>query len=179
MFTFLLSRRTTALTPRASLRMYSVLTSGSLASDSTSAEVALAEDRSSDLTQIRPEGDVVTAAIVSGAPSELSVRPVRIIRPSPSTMQSAKATSHHWRIDWDILPGGGRYENPLMGWAASSDYVQGTHIKFKTQEDAIHFCQKQGYPYYVQEPHQPKFKPKSYSDNFLYSTGPLRHIRTK
>jgi NADH dehydrogenase (ubiquinone) Fe-S protein 4 len=40
-------------------------------------------------------------------------------------MQSAKATSHHWRIDWDVLPGSSKFENPLMGWAASADFMQG------------------------------------------------------
>jgi len=167
------------------LRSYSVLTSSGLApsssifADPTSSEAALAERKSVQVTPARPEDDVVAAGIVSGGPNELAVRPARIFRPSPTTMQSAKATTHHWRIDWDILPSGGQYENPLMGWAASSDYLQGTHIKFKSKADAIHFCQKQGYPYYIQEPHQQKFKSKSYSNNFLYSPGQLRLVRTK
>lgn len=72
-----------------------------------------------------------------------------------------------WRIDFDILQGGGRWENPLMGWASSyatvlsvqrsvtdiytypnvfnsADFMQGTSMKFKTKEDAIHFAEKQG-----------------------------------
>lgn len=31
-----------------------------------------------------------------------------------------------------------------MGWASSSDAVQGTHVKFDSKEDAIHFAEKQG-----------------------------------
>lgn len=50
---------------------------------------------------------------------ELHRRPVRIFMPTNSTTQSAKGNSHHWRIDWDILAGGGKWENPLMGWASS------------------------------------------------------------
>lgn len=50
---------------------------------------------------------------------ELHHRPVRIYRPAPPVTQSAKTNSHHWRIDWDILPGSNRWENPLMGWASS------------------------------------------------------------
>lgn len=92
----------------------------------------------------RPEGSVVQAGVVSGAPDELHRRPVRIYRPAVPSTSSAKYTSHHWRLDWDILQGGGRWENPLMGWASSADYVQGTHVKFNTKEDAIHFCEKQG-----------------------------------
>jgi len=35
-------------------------------------------------------------------------------------MQSGGAKGEKWRIDFDTLPGGGRWENPLMGWASSS-----------------------------------------------------------
>lgn len=45
------------------------------------------------------------------------------------------------------------------------DY-RGTHIKFKTKQDAINFAEKQGYPYFVQEPQHARIPPKSYSDNF-------------
>lgn len=31
-----------------------------------------------------------------------------------------------------------------MGWQSSGDPMQGTHIFFKTKEDAIHFAEKQG-----------------------------------
>ncbi|KAM0754227.1 hypothetical protein T439DRAFT_298709 [Meredithblackwellia eburnea MCA 4105] len=127
----------------------------------------------------RPDGALPLAGVVSGAPDEIHRRPVRIYRPSAPSTQSAKGTSHHWRIDWDILQGAGRWENPLMGWASSADYMQGTHIKFKTKEDAIHFCEKQGYGYYVQEPHKAKFKPKAYALNYLYRPGKLRIIHTK
>ena len=34
-------------------------------------------------------------------------------------MTSGGAKGKRWRLDWDILPGGGRWENPLMGWASS------------------------------------------------------------
>lgn len=76
---------------------------------------------------------------------ELHVRQVRIYRPSAPSTQSAKIQSHHWRLDWDQLQGG-KWENPLMGWASSADYMQGTNVKFNTKEDAIHFCEKQGEP---------------------------------
>ncbi|KAK9896497.1 hypothetical protein P389DRAFT_171688 [Cystobasidium minutum MCA 4210] len=150
--------------------------------DSTSKEVLAAEaaaeaDRA--LTQHRAEGDHVAAAAVSGAPTELTRRPVRIYQPSQESTQSAKATSWHWRIDWDTLPGAGRWENALMGWQSTADYLQGTHLKFNTKQDAINFAEKQGYPYFVQEPKHAKIPPKSYSDNFLYSPGKIRYIRTK
>jgi NADH dehydrogenase (ubiquinone) Fe-S protein 4 len=54
-------------------------------------------------------------------------------------MQSAKGKTKTWKIDWDVLPGVGRWENDLMGWGSSADYVQGTELKFKTSEDAVNF----------------------------------------
>lgn len=42
-------------------------------------------------------------------------------------------------IDWDTLQGAGRWENPLMGWASSGDYMQGTQMAFPTKEEAIAF----------------------------------------
>jgi hypothetical protein len=50
---------------------------------------------------------------------ELRHRAVRIYQPTRNTMQSGGAKGNKWRIDWDILQGGGRWENPLMGWASS------------------------------------------------------------
>ena len=45
--------------------------------------------------------------------------------------------------------------------------MQGTHLWFKTKEDAIHFAEKQGYEYFVQEPNVRAFRPKLYAANFV------------
>jgi NADH dehydrogenase (ubiquinone) Fe-S protein 4 len=82
-------------------------------------------------------------------------------------------------MDWDVLGKGHRWENPLMGWQSSGDYMQGTHLNFKSKEDAINFAEKQGYEYFVQEPNVRKFTPKAYANNFLYTPKKLKHIRTK
>jgi NADH dehydrogenase (ubiquinone) Fe-S protein 4 len=52
-------------------------------------------------------------------PAELRHRMVRIYQPARNTMQSGAGKSERWRIDWDVLLGAGRWENPLMGWASS------------------------------------------------------------
>ncbi|KNZ62575.1 uncharacterized protein VP01_1253g5 [Puccinia sorghi] len=116
------------------------------------------------------EGQVIPAGITSGAPEQLALRPVRIYRPSPTTMQSAKANNHTWVLDWDTLQGAGRWENPLMGWGATADYMQGTNVKFQSSEAAVAFCEKQGWPYFVQAPKSIKFKPKSYSKLRIHKT---------
>jgi NADH dehydrogenase (ubiquinone) Fe-S protein 4 len=82
-------------------------------------------------------------------------------------------------MDWDVLGKGHRWENPLMGWQSTGDHMQGTHLSFKTKEDAIAFAEKQGYEYFVQEPNVRHFAPKAYANNFLYTANKLKHIRTK
>jgi len=59
-------------------------------------------------------------------------------------MQSGSGKTERWRIDFDNLPGGGRWENPLMGWASSADYMQPLRMSFRSKEDAAHFAEKQG-----------------------------------
>ena len=56
----------------------------------------------------------LTSALV-----ELRHRTVRIYKPTRNTMQSGGNKGEKWRIDFDILQGGGRWENPQMGWASS------------------------------------------------------------
>ncbi|KAK4108443.1 hypothetical protein N656DRAFT_739875 [Canariomyces notabilis] len=123
--------------------------------------------------------DVLPAGLLSGAPLELQARTVRIFKPSKPATQSGTNIGQRWRMDWDVLPKGHRWENPLIGWQSSGDHMQGTHINFDTKEDAIAFAEKQGYEYFVQEPNERHFTPKAYANNFLYSPGKLKHIRTK
>jgi len=123
--------------------------------------------------------DVLPAAVISGAPIELQGRTVRIYREAKPATQSGDFRGHQWRLDWDVLGKGHRWENPLMGWQSSGDMMQGTHVNFKSKEDAIHFAEKQDYEYFVQEPNSRKFTPKVYANNFLYSSQKLKHIRTK
>jgi NADH dehydrogenase (ubiquinone) Fe-S protein 4 len=125
------------------------------------------------------EEGALTAGVISGAPLELQARTVRIYKETKPATQSGEWRGERWRMDWDILLKGHRWENPLMGWQSSGDYMQGTHINFKTKEDAIRFADKQGYEYFVQEPNSRKIGVKAYANNFVYSNRKLKHIRTK
>ncbi|KAJ4294741.1 ndufs4 NADH dehydrogenase Fe-S protein subunit [Collariella sp. IMI 366227] len=125
------------------------------------------------------EEGILPAGLVSGAPIELQGRTVRIYKPAKPATQSGTAKASRWRMDWDVLGKGHRWENPLMGWQSSADAMQGTHLSFGTKEAAIAFAEKQGYEYFVQEPNVRAFAPKAYANNFLYSPGKLKHIRTK
>ncbi|KII86758.1 hypothetical protein PLICRDRAFT_55666 [Plicaturopsis crispa FD-325 SS-3] len=143
-----------------------------VASESKTAAVASKEDH--DIAAPLPK-DVMTAEVISGAPEQLRHRAVRIFQPARNTMQSGTAKTDRWRIDFDILQGGGRWENPLMGWASSADYMQGTRITFKSKEDAVHFAEKQG----RQPPVVKRVPPKNYAENYLYKPNKLRIARTK
>lgn len=159
--------------PRACVR--------SIASDAPSQPVQTRDPAEKESQQISQpiQGEVFTADVVSGAPGELRHRAVRIYQPTRNTMQSGPGKSERWRIDWDILQGGGRWENPLMGWASSADYMQGTRISFATKEAAIHFAEKQGWDYYVQPTTVKRIPPKNYAENFVYKPHKLRIMRTK
>jgi len=78
--------------------------------------------------------------------AEIQYRPVRIYKPTKTTMQSAKGKTKRWVLDWDVLQGAGRWENNLMGWASSADYMQGTTMSFHSREEAEAFVslQRQG-----------------------------------
>ncbi|KAK6224157.1 ndufs4 NADH dehydrogenase Fe-S protein subunit [Pestalotiopsis sp. IQ-011] len=125
------------------------------------------------------DNEVLPAAVLSGAPVELQARTVRIYKPTKPATQSGNWGSHHWRMDWDVLGKGHRWENPLMGWQSSADFMQGTHLNFKSKEDAITFAQKQGYEYFVQEPNTRSFTPKAYANNFLYTPNKVKLHRAK
>jgi NADH dehydrogenase (ubiquinone) Fe-S protein 4 len=102
-----------------------------------------------------------------------------IYKPSKTATQSGDWNSHHWRMDWDPLSKGHRWENPLMGWQSSADFMQGTHLNFQTKEDAIRFANKQGYEFFVQEPNERRIIPKAYANQFVHSPKKLKQVRTK
>lgn len=141
-------------------------------------------------------GDSVPAAVLSGAPTDLQARTVRyvspvygtsnialiatsIYKPSKTATQSGNWNASHWLMDWDVLPKGHRWENPVMGWQSSADFMNGHRIQFKTKEDAINFANKQGYEYFVQEPNKRKFVPKAYANLFTHSPKKLKIVLTK
>ncbi|KAK9455678.1 ETC complex I subunit conserved region-domain-containing protein [Dipodascopsis uninucleata] len=143
--------------------------------NSTTAEEKLPAEADKTTSVPTPRYD-----IISGAPVELSTkRTVRIYQRAKTAMQSGTFETKPWRLDWDIDQKLNRWENDMMGWQSSGDYMQATQVKFKSKEDAVRFATNQGWDYYVVEPHKRDFRPKQYATNFLHSPGPLKHIRTK
>lgn len=121
--------------------------------------------------------------LISGAPEELSVsgnRLCRIYKEAKPATQNGFENTKMWRLEWDILGKGNRWENDLTGYQSTADYMQATRLNFTQKDEAIRFAESNGWDYYVVEPSKPKkFKPKEYSANFYHSKGPLKHIFTK
>ncbi len=90
----------------------------------------------------------------------------RIYQPAKTAMQSGRAKTQHWVIDYE--PATRRLPDPLMGWSSAEDTLNQVQLRFDTQEEAIAFAQKHGLDYTVIPPHQRRFKPKSYAENFRY-----------
>lgn len=63
-----------------------------------------------------------------------------------------------------------------MGWGSTADYMQGTSMRFRTREAAIHFAEKQGWSYQVDKVQEARIPPKSYGQcrrTFDYSASSL------
>lgn len=91
---------------------------------------------------------------------------VRILRPAKTAMQSGRAGTRRWVLEY--APATRRDPDPLMGWSSAKDTLNQVRLRFETLEEAIAFAQKRDLDYVVVEPQEPRFRPKSYADNFRY-----------
>ncbi len=88
----------------------------------------------------------------------------RIYRPARNAMQSGQAKSRDWVLEYDTA--GSRRVEPLMGWISSTNTNSQVRMTFDNREDAIAFAQRQGIPFQVMEPREPRRVIKAYADNF-------------
>jgi hypothetical protein len=91
----------------------------------------------------------------------------RIYKPAKTAMQSGKAKTKDWVLDFD--PEKPRDVEPLMGWTSSADMRQQLRLQFDTKEEAIAYCQREGIAFRVIEPKQTTRRAIAYADNFAYS----------
>ena len=90
----------------------------------------------------------------------------RIYQPAKTAMQSGRAGTKRWRLEYDAEQA--REIDPLMGWTSSADMPQQVSLSFESRDHAVAFAEKYGIPYHVEEPHVSAVRPKSYADNFRY-----------
>lgn len=91
---------------------------------------------------------------------------VRIFRPAKTAMQSGRARTHQWVIEFE--PAGAIHNDPLMGWPGALETSAQVKIKFSTKEEALAYAERQGWAATVQEPTERIIRPKSYADNFAF-----------
>jgi hypothetical protein len=91
---------------------------------------------------------------------------VHIYRPAKTAMQSGTAKTLRWVLEYE--PASRREPDPLMGWASADDTLNEVRLRFATLDEAIAFAKKHELDYVVSAPHESRFKPKSYAENFRY-----------
>lgn len=93
-------------------------------------------------------------------------KPARIYRPSKTAMQSGRAKTQSWVLEFE--PSAAKRADPLMGWAGSADTDGQVRLTFDTQDDAIGYAARHGLGYEIAPPKSARVRPKSYADNFKY-----------
>jgi len=92
--------------------------------------------------------------------------PVRIYQPAKTAMQSGRANTLTWRLEF--APSERPHADPLMGWTSSGDTSRQLRLDFATREEAVAFARQRGLAYVLEEAQTRRIRPKSYSDNFRY-----------
>ena len=90
----------------------------------------------------------------------------RIYRPSKTAMQSGRAQTRNWLLEYE--PATRRTPDPLMGWSSAQDTLNEVRMRFPTLDEAVAFAKKHGFDFTIIEPHARTPKAKSYADNFRY-----------
>ena len=91
----------------------------------------------------------------------------RIFRPAKTAMQSGKANTHEWLLEF--APASARVSDPLMGWTQTGDMNGQVRLSFDTREEAVAYAQKRGIAFEVLADAQPKRIVKAYADNFAFT----------
>jgi hypothetical protein len=90
----------------------------------------------------------------------------RIFRPSKTAMQSGKAQSKKWLLEFQASSA--TRPDALMGWTSSMDTNGQVRLSFDSKEEAIAFARSHSIPHQVFEAAEPKRQPRAYSDNFAF-----------
>lgn len=90
----------------------------------------------------------------------------RIYQPPKNAMQSGKALSKVWRLEFE--PARALTPDALMGWISSADTNGQVRMDFDTKDAAIAFAREHGIPHQVIEAPETKRLIKAYSDNFAF-----------
>ena len=90
----------------------------------------------------------------------------RIYSPAKTASQSGKGKTGVWLLEHDATVARG--VEPLMGYTSSSDMMSQVRLTFESSDEAVAYATKHGIAYTVEQPHEPKRRRVSYSDNFKF-----------
>lgn len=88
----------------------------------------------------------------------------RIYRPARTAMQSGKAKTHEWVLQFE--PATARIPDPLMGWTSSDDMNGEVTLRFESKEEAVDYANRHGIAFRLFEARDPRLVIKAYADNF-------------
>jgi hypothetical protein len=91
----------------------------------------------------------------------------RIFRQSKSAMQSGKAKTHDWELEF--APASARVSDPLMGWTTSTDTNGQVKLLFNDLDEAVAYAQRHGIAFEVLPDRVPRKIIKAYADNFAFN----------
>ncbi|MBN9670401.1 ETC complex I subunit [Roseibium aggregatum] len=91
----------------------------------------------------------------------------RIYRPAKTAMQSGKAKTQRWVLDFE--PEVAKAVEPLMGYTSSSDMKQQVRLYFDTQEEAVAYARRHNIPHRVEKPRNRVVRGAAYADNFRFN----------
>jgi len=90
----------------------------------------------------------------------------RIYRPAKSAMQSGRAKTHRWILQFE--PAAARSPDPLMGWTQTTDTDGQIRLSFETQEEAVAYATRHGLAFEVAVEAQRQRTVRAYADNFAF-----------
>jgi hypothetical protein len=91
----------------------------------------------------------------------------RIYRPARTAMQSGTAKTDRWLLEYE--PERAREIEPLMGWTSSVDMKSQIKLWFDTEAEAVAYATRNGIPFRVEQPNEPRRRSMAYADNFKFS----------
>ena len=98
----------------------------------------------------------------------------RIYRPAKNAMQSGKAKTKDWVLEFE--PAAARRHDPLMGWVQTTDMDGQVRLSFDTKDEAVAYAEAHGIAFQLSDPKPAKRIIKAYADNFAtYRKQPWTH----
>ena len=91
----------------------------------------------------------------------------RIYRPARTAMQSGKAKTKEWLLEFE--PASARVSDPLMGWTVSTDMNGQVRLAFDTRDEAIAYAQRHGIAFELLASSEHRRIIKAYADNFAFN----------